>query len=152
MLEEEEVVVDRTLLIDDVDDPELLLEDVLGRALLIADAALEDALESTEERLDATLLLEEEEEEDESKLKDALEGYDGAKTPLDDTTGRADETLDAVTVDTVEERGATVDPVWTRLDEVVRVAELDGIGVDCVERDEVLTTGETVIAIMLVLV
>lgn len=55
-----------------MDDPELLLEDVLGRALLIADAALEDALESTEERLDATLLLEE--EEDESKLKDALEG------------------------------------------------------------------------------
>lgn len=104
-------MVDRTLLIDDVDDPELLLEDVLGRALLIADAALEDALESTEERLDATLLLEEEEEEDESKLKDALEGYDGAKTPLDDTTGRADETLDAVTVDTVEERSATVDPV-----------------------------------------
>lgn len=103
-------MVDRTLLIDDVYDPELLLEDVLGRALLIADAALEDALESTEERLDATLLLEEE-EEDESKLKDALEGYDGAKTPLDDTTGRADETLDAVTVDTVEERGATVDPV-----------------------------------------
>lgn len=103
-------MVDRTLLIDDVDDPELLLEDVLGRALLIADAALEDALESTEERLDATLLLEEE-EEDESKLKDALEGYDGATTPLDDTTGRADETLDAVTVDTVEERGATVDPV-----------------------------------------
>lgn len=104
-----EVVVDRTLLIDDVDDPELLLEDVLGRALLIADAALEDALESTEERLDATLLLEE--EEDESKLKDALEGYDGAKTPLDDTTGRADETLDAAKVDTVEERGATVDAV-----------------------------------------
>lgn len=68
------MVVDRTLLIDDVDDPGLLLEDVLGRALLIADAALEDALESTEERLDATLLLEEEEEEDESKLKDALEG------------------------------------------------------------------------------
>lgn len=66
-------MVDRTLLIDDVDDPELLLEDVPGRALLIADAALEDALESTEERLDATLLLEEE-EEDESKLKDALEG------------------------------------------------------------------------------
>lgn len=66
-------MVDRTLLIDDVDDLELLLEDVLGRALLIADAALEDALESTEERLDATLLLEEE-EEDESKLKDALEG------------------------------------------------------------------------------
>lgn len=64
-------MVDRTLLIDDVDDLELLLEDVLGRALLIADAALEDALESTEERLDATLLLE---EEDESKLKDALEG------------------------------------------------------------------------------
>lgn len=57
-----------------MDDPELLLEDVLGRALLIADAALEDALESTEERLDATLLLEEEEDEDESKLKDALEG------------------------------------------------------------------------------
>lgn len=68
------VVVDRTLLIDDVNNLELLLEDVLGRALLIADAALEDALESTEERLDATLLLEEEEEEDESKLKDALEG------------------------------------------------------------------------------
>lgn len=66
-------MVDRTLLIDDVDDLELLLEDVLGRALLIADAALEDALESTEERLDATLLLEEE-EEDESKLRDALEG------------------------------------------------------------------------------
>lgn len=57
-----------------MNNPELLLEDVLGRALLIADAALEDALESTEERLDATLLLEEEEEEDESKLKDALEG------------------------------------------------------------------------------
>lgn len=73
--EEEEVVVDRTLLIDNVNNLELLLEDVLGRALLIADAALEDALESTEERLDATLLLEEEEEEeDESKLKDALEG------------------------------------------------------------------------------
>lgn len=69
--EEEEVAVDRTLLIDDVNNLELLLEDVLGRALLIADAALEDALESTEERLDATLLLE---EEDESKLKDALEG------------------------------------------------------------------------------
>lgn len=69
------MVVDRTLLIDDVNNLELLLEDVLGRALLIADAALEDALESTEERLDATLLLEEEEEEeDESKLKDALEG------------------------------------------------------------------------------
>lgn len=68
------MVVDRTLLIDDVDDPELLLEDVLGRALLIADAALEDALESTGERLDATLLLEEEDDEDESKLKDALEG------------------------------------------------------------------------------
>lgn len=69
------MVVDRTLLIDDMNNPELLLEDVLGRALLIADAALEDALESTEERLDATLLLEEEEEEeDESKLKDALEG------------------------------------------------------------------------------
>lgn len=68
------VVVDRTLLIDDVKNLELLLEDVLGRALLIADAALEDALESTEERLDATLLLEEEEDEDESKLKDALEG------------------------------------------------------------------------------
>lgn len=67
-------------------------------------------------------------------------------------TGRADETLDAATVDTAEERGATVDPVWTRPDEVVRVAELDDIGVDCVERDEVLTTGETVIAIMLVLV
>lgn len=66
------MVVDRTLLIDDVNNLELLLEDVLGRALLIADAALEDALESTEERLDATLLLEE--EEDESKLKDALEG------------------------------------------------------------------------------
>lgn len=66
------MVVDRTLLIDDMNNPELLLEDVLGRALLIADAALEDALESTEERLDATLLLEE--EEDESKLKDALEG------------------------------------------------------------------------------
>lgn len=66
-------MVDRTLLIDDVNNLELLLEDVLGRALLIADAALEDALESTEERLDATLLLEEE-EEDESKLKDALEG------------------------------------------------------------------------------
>lgn len=65
-------MVDRTLLIDDVNNLELLLEDVLGRALLIADAALEDALESTEERLDATLLLEE--EEDESKLKDALEG------------------------------------------------------------------------------
>lgn len=65
------MVVDRTLLIDDVKNLELLLEDVLGRALLIADAALEDALESTEERLDATLLLE---EEDESKLKDALEG------------------------------------------------------------------------------
>lgn len=64
-------MIDRTLLIDDVEDLELLLEDVLGRALLIADAALEDALESTEERLDATLLLE---EEDESKLKDALEG------------------------------------------------------------------------------
>lgn len=64
-------MVDRTLLIDDVNNLELLLEDVLGRALLIADAALEDALESTEERLDATLLLE---EEDESKLKDALEG------------------------------------------------------------------------------
>lgn len=72
MLEEEEEV-DRTLLIDDVNNLELLLEDVLGRALLIADAALEDALESTEERLDATLLLEEE-EEDESKLVDALEG------------------------------------------------------------------------------
>lgn len=69
--EEEEEVTDRTLLIDDVNNLELLLEDVLGRALLIADAALEDALESTEERLDATLLLE---EEDESKLKDALEG------------------------------------------------------------------------------
>lgn len=66
------MVVDRTLLIDNVNNLELLLEDVLGRALLIADAALEDALESTEERLDATLLLEE--EEDESKLKDALEG------------------------------------------------------------------------------
>lgn len=64
-------MVDRTLLIDDVNNLELLLEHVLGRALLIADAALEDALESTEERLDATLLLE---EEDESKLKDALEG------------------------------------------------------------------------------
>lgn len=68
-------MTDRTLLIDDVNNLELLLEDVLGRALLIADAALEDALESTEERLDATLLLEEEEEEEEeSKLKDALEG------------------------------------------------------------------------------
>lgn len=66
------MVVDRTLLIDNVNNLELLLEDVLGRALLIADAALEDALESIEERLDATLLLEE--EEDESKLKDALEG------------------------------------------------------------------------------
>lgn len=55
----------------DVEDLELLLEDVvLGRALLIADAALDDALESTEERLDATLLLD---KEDERKLRDALE-------------------------------------------------------------------------------
>lgn len=54
----------------DVEDLELLLEDVvLGRALLIADAALDDALESTEERLDATLLLD---KEDERKLRDAL--------------------------------------------------------------------------------
>lgn len=48
--------------------------------------------------------------------------------------------------------GATVDPVWTRLYEAVCVAELYGMGVDCVERDGVLTTGVTVIAIMLVLV